>query len=57
MAEDEKFVAYRFKLKVISLFFVSLSVFILVNACIGASSAPFYDKFTSCNRYELTEDC
>jgi len=57
MAEDEKFVAHRFKLKVISLFFVILSCFILLNSCIGASSAPFYDKFTDCNRYDLTDDC
>ena len=51
MAEDSKFVKYRFKLKAISLFFVILSVFILLNASIGASSAPFYDKNTDCSRY------
>ena len=40
-----------------SLFFISFSVFILLNACIGASSAPFYDKLTECSKYELTQDC
>ena len=57
MAEDEKFEKYRLKLKAISLFFVVLSVFILLNASIGASSAPFYDKNTDCSRYELTSHC
>jgi len=57
MAEDEKFDKYKLKLKAISLFFVAFSVFILVNASIGASSAPFYDKFTDCSKYELTDEC
>lgn len=57
MAEDEKFEKYRFKLKAISLFFVIFSVFILANASIGASSAPFYDKYTDCNRYDLSQEC
>lgn len=57
LAEDERFAGYRSKLKCISLFFVILSVFILLNASIGASSAPFYDKFTDCKRYDLSEDC
>lgn len=30
---------------------------ILLNAAIGASSAPFYDKYTVCTRYELTDHC
>jgi len=51
------FASYKSKLKAISLFFICFSLFILVNACIGASSAPFYDKHTSCNRFDLTEDC
>ena len=57
LAEDERFAGYRSKLKCISLFFVILSVFILLNASIGASSAPFYDKYTECNRYDLSEEC
>ena len=56
-AEDEKFDKYRLKLKVISLFYVFFSVFVLLNASIGASSAPFYDKYTECSKYELTGDC
>ena len=44
-------------MKTISLFYVALSVFVLLNASIGASSAPFYDKYTECSKYELTSDC
>ena len=36
---------------------MSLSVFILLNSSIGASSAPFYDKYTECSKFELTDDC
>jgi hypothetical protein len=57
MAEEEKFSKYRMKLKVVSLFFMLLSLFILLNACIGASSAPFYDKFTVCSKMSLNDDC
>ena len=56
-AEDEKFNKYHLKLKSISLFFVFFSCFILINASIGASSAPFYDKYTECSKYEPTPDC
>ena len=55
--EDSKFDKYRLKLKVVSMFFISFSVFILLNACIGASSAPFYDKYTECSKFELSDDC
>ena len=41
----------------ISLFYVFFSTFILLNASIGASSAPFYDKYTECSKYELTSEC
>lgn len=57
MAEDEKFQKYKLKLKAVSLFFVFFSVFILLNASIGASSAPFYDKYTDCTKFELTSKC
>ena len=33
------------------------SVFILVNACIGWSSSPFYDKYTECSAYDTSDDC
>ena len=29
----------------------------MLNACIGASSAPFYEKDTSCTKYDLTDQC
>ena len=32
-------------------------MFILINACIGLSSAPFYVPDVKCKRYEPTEDC
>ena len=41
----------------ISLFYIFLSVFMILNASIGASSAPFYDKYTDCDKYELSSDC
>ena len=57
MAEEEKFTKYKLKLKVVSLFFMILALFMLLNACIGASSAPFYDKFTVCSKMSLNDDC
>ena len=48
---------YKRKIKPISLFFVIFSVFILLNACIGWSSSPFYDKYTECTLYDITEEC
>ena len=41
----------------ISLYYVFLATFVILNACIGASSAPFYDKYTECSKYELTSEC
>ena len=48
---------YRTRIKPISLFFIVFSVFILLNACIGWSSSPFYDKYTECSAYDTSEDC
>ena len=28
-----------------------------MNACIGWSSSPFYDKYTKCTLYDITEEC
>ena len=55
--EDKKFRSYQVRFKIVSLFFVVLSTLVLINACIGSSSAPFYDKHTECNIYELTDEC
>lgn len=41
----------------ISLYYVFLGTFVILNASIGASSAPFYDKYTECSKFELTSDC
>lgn len=57
LAEDEKFDKYKLKLKAISLFYIILSVFVLINSSIGASSAPFYDKYTECSKFDLTDEC
>ena len=40
-----------------SVFLVSFSVFILLNACIGLSSAPFYARRTDCNLFNKSEQC
>ena len=48
---------YCVRIKVISLFFVIFSIFLLLNSAIGLSSAPFYDSKTTCNRYETVDDC
>jgi hypothetical protein len=45
---------YKLKLKVTSLFYVAFSVFILLNACIGFSSAPYYERYTNCTEYDVT---
>lgn len=42
---------------VYSLYLVIFSVFILLNACIGYSSAPFYTPDTSCNTFTPDTDC
>ena len=55
--EDQQFNRYRRKIKPISLFFVIFAVLILLNACIGYSSSPFYDKFTECSLYDVNEEC
>ena len=55
--EEQQFNKYRRKIKPISLFFVVFSVYILVNACIGWSSSPFYDKQTECHIYDMSNDC
>lgn len=47
----------RQKLKVLSLYFVVFSVFILLNACIGFSSAPFYSPDTDCDLYHPSSEC
>ena len=42
---------------VYSLYLVIFSVFILLNACIGYSSAPFYTPDTSCNAFQPDNAC
>jgi hypothetical protein len=45
---------YETKLKLMSLFYIVLAIIILLNACIGFSSSPYYERYTSCEKYDLT---
>jgi hypothetical protein len=47
----------RQRLKILSMYFVVFSVFILLNACIGYSSAPFYSPNSHCDLYNPTPEC
>ena len=40
-----------------SMFYIILAIFILLNACIGFSSSPYYERYTSCENYNLTAEC
>jgi hypothetical protein len=48
---------FRKKLRVYSLYQVIFSVFILLNACIGYSSAPFYTPETTCSIFTPDAPC
>ena len=52
--EVKRLKKYQRKLKMISIFFLFFALFILLNCCIGFSSAPFYEKNTTCKRVEPT---
>lgn len=49
----------RFRKRLIgySLFLVVFSIFILLNACIGYSSAPFYTPETTCSVFNPDSSC
>ena len=51
------FERFRKRLIVFSLFMVVFSVFVLLNACIGYSSAPFYTPETTCSAYDPDFSC
>lgn len=48
---------FQKQLKICSYFFLFWAIFILLNACIGFSSAPFYLPEVKCNRLEPNDDC
>ena len=48
---------FRKSLIIYSLYLVIFSVFILLNACIGYSSAPFYTPDTSCSAFSPSASC
>lgn len=45
------------QLKYCGYFFIFFSSFLLLNACVGFSSAPFYLPKVDCNSFEPSEDC
>jgi hypothetical protein len=55
--EEDRLKMYRRRLKIVSIFFIIFASLIMVNACIGASSAPFYDTETECSTYDTTPEC
>ena len=48
---------FQKQLKICAYFFLFWAIFILLNACIGFSSAPFYLPEVHCNHLEPSEDC
>lgn len=48
---------FQKRLKVCAYFFMFWAIFILLNACIGFSSAPFYLPEVKCNHLEPSDDC
>lgn len=44
-------------MKLYAYFFMFFSCFLLLNACVGFSSAPFYLPSLNCNRVEPTPEC
>lgn len=57
LQEQTKIKKFQRKLKLCSTFFLFFALFILLNSCIGFSSAPFYERELSCNRVETTPAC
>ena len=57
IAEQKQVKVFTRKLKCFSYFFLFLALYILLNACIGFSSAPFYLPDINCNRIEPNEKC
>lgn len=55
--EQIQFKKYSTKLKYCSTFFLFFAIFILLNSCIGFSSAPFYEHDTGCKRADMTVSC
>jgi len=45
------------RLKYCGYFFIFFSSFLLLNACVGFSSAPFYLPKVDCNSFEPSDDC
>jgi hypothetical protein len=47
----------RSNLKHIAHYFLAFSLFIIINACVGLSSAPFYITHVKCKLVEPSQDC
>ena len=57
IAEMNQIRKFQKKLKCCSYFFVVFAFFILINACIGFSSAPFYLPNVNCSIVEPDSEC
>jgi hypothetical protein len=55
--EERQYGKFLIRLKLYAYFFMFFSIFLLLNACIGFSSAPFYLPGINCNRVEPTPEC
>lgn len=55
--EKNVYRVYKKKVKYWSYFTISISCYILLNVCIGFSSAPFYEKEIPCFIQDPTPDC
>lgn len=57
LKEQREVKRFGWRLKFCAYFFIFFSCFILMNACIGFSSAPFYLPGLDCSALEPTPDC
>jgi len=57
MEENNIMTYFMRRIKIWSYFTLFLAAYVLLNVFIGFSSAPFYEKFAICNRWDPDEKC
>ena len=57
MEERQAIRKYECKLRFLSAFYLFFAIFILLNACIGFSSSPYFERYTTCQQYHVTPEC
>jgi len=57
MEEQKVLRRYHNKMKFCGCFFLFLAIFILLNACIGFSSSPYYERYVKCSKLEPDAFC